>query len=108
MMPVPRSLSASCGTCVRFEGPHDLTFTIDESHEVEQIVKETKRRLYSRLQIRITDKRQRYRFCIPCRTGTFVVVRPQRFPRLRNFYPLEFNFAEINSHNIVTWIVIAL
>lgn len=42
MMPVPRSLSASCGTCVRFKGPDDLTFTIDESHEVEQIVKETK------------------------------------------------------------------
>lgn len=42
MMPVPRSLSASCGTCVRFKGPDDYTFTVDESHEVEQIVKETK------------------------------------------------------------------
>ena len=41
MMPVPRSLSASCGTCVRFKGPDDYTVTVDESHEVEQIVKET-------------------------------------------------------------------
>ncbi|KMO86595.1 hypothetical protein AB840_07240 [Megasphaera cerevisiae DSM 20462] len=41
LMPVPRRLSSSCGTCVRFEGPADFTFTQDDSGEVEQIVRET-------------------------------------------------------------------
>ena len=37
LMPVPRSLSSSCGTCVRFEGtPPDAP-----SDEVEQIVRES-------------------------------------------------------------------
>lgn len=37
VMPVPRNLSSSCGTCVRFEGGFDrLKFEIPE--EVEQIV----------------------------------------------------------------------
>ena len=37
LMPVPRSLSSSCGTCVRFEGePPDAI-----SDEVEQVVEET-------------------------------------------------------------------
>lgn len=40
LMPVPRKLSSSCGTCVRFEGPADFTFTHDESGEIEQIVRE--------------------------------------------------------------------
>ena len=37
LMPVPRSLSSSCGTCVRYEGalPDAL------SDEVEQVVEET-------------------------------------------------------------------
>ena len=37
LMPVPRSLSSSCGTCVRYEG--ELPDAI--SDEVEQIVRET-------------------------------------------------------------------
>lgn len=37
LMPVPRSLSSSCGTCVRYEGA--LPDAI--SDEVEQIVRET-------------------------------------------------------------------
>ena len=36
-MPVPRDLSSSCGTCVRFEG----TLPADPPEEVEQIVEVT-------------------------------------------------------------------
>lgn len=41
LMPVPRKLSSSCGTCVRFEGPEDFSFSHDASGEIEQIVRET-------------------------------------------------------------------
>ena len=37
LMPVPRSLSSSCGTCVRYEGSVPGAV----SDEVEQIVEET-------------------------------------------------------------------
>ena len=37
LMPVPRSLSSSCGTCVRYEGEMPAA----PSDEVEQIVRET-------------------------------------------------------------------
>lgn len=43
LMPVPRSLSSSCGTCVRFEGPENITISRDEYHEIEQVVKETEK-----------------------------------------------------------------
>lgn len=39
VMPVPRSLSSSCGTCVRYEGDGNLPSPIPD--EVEQIVSET-------------------------------------------------------------------
>ncbi len=36
-MPVPRSLSSSCGTCVKYDAPEMVT---DSSHdEIEQIVR---------------------------------------------------------------------
>lgn len=38
MMPVPRSLSSSCGTCVQFEAPEDYEFAYD-SEELENVVK---------------------------------------------------------------------
>ena len=41
LMPVPRNLSSSCGTCARFEAPDDYTYSGDESGEVEQVVRET-------------------------------------------------------------------
>ena len=41
LMPVPRHLSSSCGTCARFEAPDDYTYQCDESGEVEQVVRET-------------------------------------------------------------------
>lgn len=37
MMPVPRDLSSSCGTCVRFEA--DAFQARDGYHEIEQIVR---------------------------------------------------------------------
>ena len=37
LMPVPRSLSSSCGTCVRYEGALPAAL----SDEVEQVVEET-------------------------------------------------------------------
>lgn len=37
IMPVPRSLSSSCGTCVRFTG--DAMTQGEKSEELEQIVK---------------------------------------------------------------------
>lgn len=37
MMPVPRSLSSSCGTCVRWEGEELLSQAAD-AEEVEQVV----------------------------------------------------------------------
>lgn len=40
MMPVPRSLSSSCGTCVRFEASEDYVPTEDVHGEIEQIVRE--------------------------------------------------------------------
>lgn len=36
IMPVPRDLSSSCGTCVRFEAERELP---DRNEEVEQIVR---------------------------------------------------------------------
>ncbi len=41
LMPVPRSLSSSCGTCVRFWGPKDYTVKPDPHGEMEQMVRET-------------------------------------------------------------------
>lgn len=41
LMPVPRNLSSSCGTCVRFEAAADYQFTEDPLDEIEQIVRET-------------------------------------------------------------------
>lgn len=40
LMPVPRSLSSSCGTCVRFWGPEDYEGK-QACGELEQIVRET-------------------------------------------------------------------
>ena len=37
MMPVPRALSASCGTCVRFEMPFDPDRMYDE--DLDQVVR---------------------------------------------------------------------
>ena len=39
-MPVPRDLSSSCGTCVRFETDRDIS-TFTWSQEVEQVVEIT-------------------------------------------------------------------
>lgn len=39
MMPVPRELSSSCGTCVRFEASADACFKFDEHGEMEQLVR---------------------------------------------------------------------
>ena len=39
MMPVPRTLSSSCGTCVQFEAPEDYEF-VYESEELEEVVKQ--------------------------------------------------------------------
>lgn len=36
-MPVPRDLSSSCGTCVKFETDHDIS-SFTWSQEVEQVV----------------------------------------------------------------------
>ena len=41
LMPVPRDLSSSCGTGIRFQAPDDYTYSGDESGEVEQIVRHT-------------------------------------------------------------------
>lgn len=41
MMPVPRTLSSSCGTCVRFKAADKFEYIPDESEEIEQIVRET-------------------------------------------------------------------
>lgn len=40
LMPVPRDLSSSCGTCVGFEAD-SFSFTSDPRGEIEQIVKKT-------------------------------------------------------------------
>lgn len=40
LMPVPRKLSSSCGTCVRFSGADDWSIPEDTA-EIEQIVRET-------------------------------------------------------------------
>lgn len=40
LMPVPRNLSSSCGTCVRFEGPEDYLPREDPHGELEQVVRE--------------------------------------------------------------------
>lgn len=37
MMPVPRDLSSSCGTCVRFEAPQPLS-AVSPTGEMEQMV----------------------------------------------------------------------
>jgi len=41
LMPVPRDLSSSCGTCVSFESDENFTFTNDPRGEIEQVVKVT-------------------------------------------------------------------
>ena len=41
LMPVPRSLSSSCGTCVRFQAPPEYALGPDIHGELEQIVRET-------------------------------------------------------------------
>lgn len=42
LMPVPRNLSSSCGTCVRFEADEAYHFAGDPREEIEQIVRQTK------------------------------------------------------------------
>ncbi len=39
LMPVPRDLSSSCGTCVRYECGED--FSVDYPEEIEQVVRLT-------------------------------------------------------------------
>lgn len=41
LMPVPRDLSSSCGTCVRFCCEEEYTPLPDPRGEIEQIVKES-------------------------------------------------------------------
>lgn len=41
LMPVPRNLSSSCGTCVRFQCKNPYVPDSDPHGEIEQIVKET-------------------------------------------------------------------
>ena len=41
LMPVPRDLSSSCGTCVGFEADEGFTFTEDPRGEIEQVVRST-------------------------------------------------------------------
>ena len=41
LMPVPRDLSSSCGTCVGFEADESFTFTEDPRGEIEQVVRST-------------------------------------------------------------------
>ena len=41
LMPVPRDLSASCGTCVRFAAPEDYVPEPDSYGELMRIVRET-------------------------------------------------------------------
>ncbi len=36
MMPVPRALSASCGVCVRFDGPFDTHLAVSDLEAVYQ------------------------------------------------------------------------
>lgn len=38
IMPVPRSLSSSCGTCVKFQAPGEREFP-EKNEELEQIVR---------------------------------------------------------------------
>ena len=40
MSPVPRTLSASCGTCVRFEADHDCRELLDRDFEALYAVNE--------------------------------------------------------------------
>lgn len=41
LMPVPRALSSSCGTCVRYEAPEDVLFPEDvHLDELEQVARE--------------------------------------------------------------------
>ncbi|MDQ0150182.1 DUF3343 domain-containing protein [Eubacterium multiforme] len=42
IMPVPRDLSSSCGTCVKFEKENLAKKDIKHSDEIEQIVQVTK------------------------------------------------------------------
>jgi len=37
LMPVPRDLSSSCGTCVRYEGENILEHYTDEMEQVVQV-----------------------------------------------------------------------
>ena len=41
LMPVPRSISSSCGTCVQFEASADYMPEEDIHGELQQVVRET-------------------------------------------------------------------
>ena len=49
-MPVPRDLSSSCGTCVKFETEKDIS-TFTWSQEVEQVVEVTESGYISHYQL---------------------------------------------------------
>lgn len=46
MMPVPRSLSASCGTCVRFQTPFDSAMADEDLDRVYAVEGECYREIY--------------------------------------------------------------
>lgn len=48
LMPVPRDLSSSCGTCVRWEGegPYPEELRIDEVEQIVQVTREGYQVLY--------------------------------------------------------------
>ena len=46
MMPVPRRLSASCGTCVRYRGELDLTGLEEDPEGIFQVCGEEYRQTY--------------------------------------------------------------
>ena len=54
-MPVPRDLSSSCGTCVRFETDQDIS-TFTWSQEVEQVVEITELGYVTHYHIEISEK----------------------------------------------------
>ena len=54
-MPVPRDLSSSCGTCVRFETDQDIS-TFTWSQEVEQVVEITESGYVTHYHIEISEK----------------------------------------------------
>ncbi len=46
-MPVPRRLSSSCGTCVRFEAPDFTPYLDDEVEQIFQVTENGHSLLYS-------------------------------------------------------------